>query len=152
MRRALQITLAVALLVGLGVVAWFLISFIASALADTSDATRNLVLTAVVGLLAWAGTRITKAIDDAKSAHRERKVEVYSQFINVTLSFIQAHTTGEDKDNGEDQGTDDLIKALRHFQKDLILWGSPGVIKAYTHAISQAGQGGIASMLSMDEV
>jgi apolipoprotein N-acyltransferase len=160
MTRTTRLLLVAALLAGLGTAAWFLISFFASVLSSTSDGTRNLVLTALVCLLAWIGTRITKSLDDARSAHRERKVEVYSQFINAILTFIQSQTatsnsqtkTASAEVEGGSQGIDELTKALYQFQKDIILWGSPSVINAYTQVISQASRGGLATMLAVDRV
>lgn len=85
-------------------------------------------LLAAVGVALYSQRRIKKR--EVAEAHRPQKIEVYSQFMQTIVQvFLRS------KDTGADNSTEGFVKEFEEFfmsfTKGLIVWGSPGVIRAW---------------------
>jgi len=65
---------------------------------------------------------------EEKNAHREKKIEIYSEFIDIFQRMLAGNNNElKIKKVGEEE----LQKFFFRFHRDIILWGSPGVIKTF---------------------
>lgn len=80
-----------------------------------------------------------REIDDA---HREYKIKLYSKFIEFTIDWMYKHAEDQNKTHSQHKKQRDQ-KELEHFfisfSKELTLWASPEVIKAWSKFREQAG-------------
>lgn len=84
------------------------------------------VLTASIGLTATLYTQSRTRTREIESAHRDRKVEIYLEF----LKFIEtALLSAKPELGGVPIDTNDLAKKLFEFRTKAVLWGSPGVLR-----------------------
>lgn len=70
-------------------------------------------------------------------SHRPRKVEVYSNFMETIVEVLQKTRRKELDGITEDES---WISRFVAFKRDLIVWGSPGVINAYQQFERNAGK------------
>jgi membrane protein implicated in regulation of membrane protease activity len=85
------------------------------------------MITAIVGLSATIITQRQIKLREIEEAHREKKVEIYQKFIKTVTSLIagqNARVTIEAPTNQE------LIDYLFTYKAEILLWGSPKVIKS----------------------
>ena len=72
-------------------------------------------------------------------AHREYKIKLYSRFIDFTISWVFKQAKKKDAaDSDADQK--ELEDFFIEFSKELTLWASPGVIKAWSKFRNEAGK------------
>lgn len=84
------------------------------------------VVTAVLGLSATLYTQRRTRIREIEAAHRERKLEIYLEF----LKFIETAILSEKPElGGKPLNENDLARKLLEFRTKAVLWGSPGVLK-----------------------
>lgn len=67
---------------------------------------------------------------EIEEAHRERKVKMYMDFIEMISSFIQAVNPENKKKSLTKQ---QILNKIESFQNGILLWGGPQVLKAYLH-------------------
>ena len=83
---------------------------------------------------------------DREAAHREKKTELYNEFLGKLFSIFLA-------DDEEKRKKEDLVPFLREVQRKLILWSGPDAVKAYAdwHAVlrKQGNVPGAKSMIKM---
>ena len=83
---------------------------------------------------------------ETREAHREKKTKLYNGFLNMVKDLLQA---------GGSATPEEYVERIRSFNSELILYGSPDVIKAY-HKWNTAAQtlGGAnpAVILVVDEL
>lgn len=103
---------------------------------------------AAVGTVVYSQAR-TKQLEIAE-AHRPRKVEVYSAFMDALVELLRRTKRGELDAIEKDEA---FIERFLLFKRDLIVWGSPGVIKAYRRFELGALQGSARDrVLRMDAI
>ena len=64
---------------------------------------------------------------EEKNAHREKKIEIYSEFIDIYQRMLAGSNNKVDM---EKVSKKELENFFFRFNRDILLWGSPGVIKA----------------------
>jgi len=74
--------------------------------------------------------RYFEAKRDREAAHREKKTELYNEFLGMIFDKSLAH----DEEKEEEV---DLVPSLREIQRKFILWSGPDAVKAYAdwHAL-----------------
>ena len=83
--------------------------------------------TAAMGLAVTLYTQTRIQSNEIASAHRDKKVEIYLEF----LTFVERAIASVKPELGEtDFDADEFAKQLFEFRKKAILWASPGVLKA----------------------
>ncbi len=80
-------------------------------------------------LVALYSQRRTKDREIAE-AHRPQKIEVYKSFME-TIAGLLKRTKDESTDNSQEAFNKEFLEFFVAFTRDLIVWGSPGMIKAY---------------------
>ena len=73
--------------------------------------------------------RRTKERDIAE-AHRPQKIEVYGRFMETVFEVLK-RSKDETADSSQEAFEKEYLDFFVTFTRDLIVWGSPGVIKAY---------------------
>ena len=90
----------------------------------------------IIGTMITAFAGITVALltqqkikqREIEDAHREKKVEIYQKFLDTVMSLLG----GENQRISIQALTEqELVDNLFEFKKDILLWGSPGVIKSH---------------------
>jgi hypothetical protein len=117
----------------------------------------NLDKTVAVAIVAGSVTVLTSTLTvvlgryfeskrDRDAAHREKKTELYNEFLGKLFSLFLA-------DDEQKRKEEDLVPFLREIQRKLILWSGPDVVKAYAdwHGIlrTQGSAPGAKSMIKM---
>jgi hypothetical protein len=126
-----QLILGVSLICGLSYGVWLLVTaFIASITAASPEVTAAIVgamATILVGISAVLISQAYERRRAAEEAHRLKKVEIYQGFIDMISRMTGAkneHLSLKEPDPKE------LIQYLFKYKSDILLWGSPKVIKA----------------------
>jgi Co/Zn/Cd efflux system component len=128
------------------VIAFFVFWVSAKSFVEAIAAARSEVAAAIVGAMATvlvgvSAVLLSQAHERRRSreeAHRLRKVEIYQEFISMVTRMIGATNQNlaiKEIDQAE------LVKYLFRYKSDILLWGSPRVIKAQIGFESDAGKG-----------
>jgi len=94
------------------------------------------VASAVIGTMAtllvafWSNLYVQRQVKlrEIEDAHRPKKTEIYQQFLNVLSRQLAANNPLVDTTALSE---DELLKYFLELQTQLLLWGSPEVIKAF---------------------
>ena len=123
----------------LWLVATHLMSFLASANPAISAAIVGAMATVLVSVGGALYTQAQIKKREIAEAHRERKVALYKEFLDVVLRIMAKENKNLSLEPISEQ---DLIKFLAEFKTSIILWGSPKVIKAQLNFEAISGSGG----------
>jgi hypothetical protein len=121
--------------------------FLGNAFVDAISAARPEVSAAIIGGMTTifggvAAVLLSQAHERnraAEDAHRLRKVEIYQGFITMVGRMMGANVENL---NLVEPEIKELMQYMFHFKSDILLWGSPKVIKAqlqFEH-VSQSGE------------
>lgn len=127
----LRIAIGLASIGAIGYPVWLLLrGFVDSILAaapEVSAAIIGAMATILVGVSAVLLSQTHERKRVADEAHRLRKVEIYQGFIDMVSRLI-----GSSNENLAIQGPEaqELVQYLFKFKTDILLWGSPKVIRA----------------------
>jgi len=64
---------------------------------------------------------------EERNAHRDKKIEIYSEFIDIAQRMLAGNNDNVDM---EEVDSKELQDFFFRFNRDILLWGSPGVIKS----------------------
>lgn len=137
--------LAVGLAVILGTIYAFwlgashLLSFLAGANPTISAAIVGAMATVLVSVGGALYTQAQIKKREIAEAHRERKVGLYKEFLDVVLRIMAKENKNLSLKAISDQ---ELVNFLAKFKTSVILWGSPKVIKAQLNFEAVSGSGG----------
>ena len=123
----LGFVLIAGILYGLWMAVSFFISSLASADPKISAAIIGAMTTIFVGIAAVIITQRQIKIREIEEAHREKKVEIYQKFLSTVTSLIAGKN---DQVTIKSPTEQELIDYLVEFKTEILLWGSPKVIKA----------------------
>lgn len=87
----------------------------------------------------------------AFEAHREKKAEVYNEFMSMVVELMR--NTNEGKE-GDDILPENIEEFFYNFTAKVTVYGGPGVVKAYAKWRSKAANddGGVSSLLLIDNL
>jgi len=119
------------LIAGVFYLSWLALSFFIGSLASAdpkiSAAIIGAMTTVLVGIAAVIITQRQIKVREIAEAHREKKVEIYQKYLGTITSLI----AGQNKQVTIEAPTDqELIDYLVTFKTEILLWGSPKVIKS----------------------
>lgn len=80
--------------------------------------------TVVASTLAIVLARYFEAKKEREVAHRDKKVELYNEFLKKLFEIFAGSVEGRPKQ-------EELVPFLREIQRKLVLWSGPNVIKSY---------------------
>ena len=126
-----QIVLGLILIAILIYVGWTSISFFIDSLKNADAKIASAIIagmfTIFAGLTAVIITQRQIKLRDIQEAHREKKIEIYNNFITAATTMVAAQNENLDI---EPLSEKELISVMFNFKKEILLWGSPEVIKA----------------------
>ncbi len=129
--------------VGMLYILWLVVSFFITSLTSAdptiSAAIIGAMATIFVSIIAVIITQRKIKLRGVEEAHREKKVEIYQKFLGITTSLI----VGKNEQVTIEEPTDqELIDYLVRFKTEILLWGSPKVIKSQLEFQRIFGSGG----------
>ncbi|MBN9888348.1 hypothetical protein [Salipiger abyssi] len=106
------------------------------------------VITATLGLGATLYSQQVARRREIESAHRDRKLEIYLQFMEILekITLSQKPELG-----GEKVDENEIARDLVGIRTKAVLWGSPGVLKGL-HQLTQQGQSPKSLLDAMEEI
>jgi len=126
-----QTLLSLIVLAIFGYFTWHIISFFIHSLVKTdpkiSAAIIGGMFTVFAGLAAVIITQKQTKLREIEEAHREKKIEIYNKFIAAATSMVAGKNENLDVKAPSEK---ELLNIMFNFKKDILLWGSPKVIKA----------------------
>lgn len=129
--QLLGYALVFAVIFAIGYVAWLgathLLTFLANANPSISAAIVGAMATVLVSVGGALYTQAQIKKREISEAHRERKVELYKEFLDVVLRIMSGQNENLSIEPIPEQ---ELVDFLAKFKTSVILWGSPKVIKA----------------------
>lgn len=110
---------------------WRGISFFIDSLISTNSKISAVIIgamtTILVGITVTIITQRQIKLREIAEAHRKKKVEIYQKFISIVSLLI---VSKNDQVTMKAPTEQELIDYMVNFQTDILLWGSPKVIKA----------------------
>lgn len=140
--KAVQTLIALSILLLTGYGSWLLIqefwSAISAATPEITAAIIGAMATILVGISAVLISQAHERKRAAEEAHRLKKVEIYQGFIDI-ISRMMGASNENLALKAPDQ--EELLLFAFKFKSDLLLWGSPKVIKAQIQFEAVSGSG-----------
>lgn len=140
--KFLQMVFGFTLIGGFAYAGWLLVvAFVESITAASPEVTAAIVgamATILVGISAVLISQAYERKRAAEEAHRLKKVEIYQGFLDMIFRMMGSkneHLSLIEPDQKE------LIQYLFKFKSDILLWGSPKVIKAQIEFEAVSGSG-----------
>lgn len=123
---------------------WKVLAFFVQKLTMINPA----VAASIIGAMATVSAGIAAVIITQKQtkareiaeAHREKKVEMYDKFL-VTITRVIKNLNENEIVQSEGISDTELISSMFEFKRQIILWGSPKVIKAQLEFEAVASKG-----------
>ena len=106
------------------------------------------MFTIFAGLIVVLLTQRQIKLREISEAHREQKVEIYKGFLDTVEKILQGQN---DQTNIKGISEQELIDYLVKFKTNIILWGSPQVLKAQAEFETLSRSGG-DMMLALDNL
>ncbi|MHB8149624.1 MAG: hypothetical protein ACYDIB_05640 [Desulfobulbia bacterium] len=148
-QKILQIVLGLTLIGVIGYGIWLLarafVDAISAASPEVSAAIVGAMATILVGVSAVLLSQAHERKRAAEEAHRLRKVEIYQGFIDMVSRLIGA--TNENL-SVKEPDPQELVQYLFKFKSDILLWGSPKVIRAQIEFETVSGSGNTKKVFS----
>lgn len=87
----------------------------------------------------------------AFDAHREKKAETYNEFMEVVIQLMRNTKEGK---KGEEVLPENIEEFLYRFTSKIMVYGGPGVVKAYSNwrSASASGDNSTSSILFIDSL
>ena len=89
---------------------------------------------------------------DISEAHRPQKVELYKRFMEILMMVLRMSKADESENEAKALPNTELEEFFYGFTRDIIVWGSPGVIQAYKRFRTNDEQGTVLSLLLVDDL
>jgi hypothetical protein len=141
--------LGVAVLIGgAGAVVWFLRATV-GALSQLNPNFASAIVAALAGVVVVVLGQVFNRSRQVSEAHRDRKVQVYSTFVQLIIDLQQATIR---------MTADELLKSEQtyrifvKFNRDVLLWGSPNVIRAFLDYRGEDGTATPLALVKMDKL
>ncbi len=148
-QKILQIVLGLTLIGVIGYGIWLLarafVDAISAASPEVSAAIVGAMATILVGVSAVLLSQAHERKRAAEEAHRLRKVEIYQGLIDMVSRLIGA--TNENL-SVKEPDPQELVQYLFKFKSDILLWGSPKVIRAQIEFETVSGSGNTKKVFS----
>ncbi|MBS7662421.1 hypothetical protein I0D00_10810 [Pseudomonas lalucatii] len=140
--KLLQLLIGITVIGAIGYGSWVLIKEFLSALTAASPEITAAIIgamaTILVGISAVLISQSHERKRSADEAHRLRKIEIYQGFIDIISRMMGASNKNLSLKEVDPQ---ELVHFAFKFKSDLLLWGSPKVIKAQIYFESVSGSG-----------
>jgi hypothetical protein len=132
MKEVLRFIVSLILVISLGYVAYLIIAYLIGLISviDKQVAASIIVASGTVLAAVGAALYVQRRTKEREifEAHRPQKIEVYKQFMEAISDVLRKSKDGQ-MDSPE--YTKSLEEFFINFTRDLIVWGSPSVIRSY---------------------
>jgi len=139
-KKVLHLLLGLSMIAGILYCAWRVILFFVKIMQQINTSVAAAIIgamaTITAGIVAVIITQRQTKLREIAEAHREKKVEIYDKFLTIIIRILKS--TNENI-KAEPISEEELILLLVDFKREILLWGSPQVIKAQLHYESVAG-------------
>lgn len=140
MKRFIYLLIGIVILAGIAFGLWKSVIFIISNLSQINPSVLAAIIgamaTVFVGIIVVLITQHQTKLREIAEAHREKKVEIYNKFLNIITNLLKG---ANENIKCEPISQEDLIEYLVEYKREILLWGSPKVIKAQLHYESVSG-------------
>lgn len=109
-----------------GVIVWIGVSFL-TFFGEASDGVKTASIAAIVTVFTFLFGRYLEQRRDLRAKQNVEKIELYKRFYDLYFRIFSSHL----KSNEEALDENSVARELVEFQRDLIMWGSDGVLKAF---------------------
>ena len=86
---------------------------------------------------------------EVAEAHRSKKISIYTGFIKTASSLVAGSNKNLDIKAPSEK---ELVHFLFQYKQDILLWGSPKVIKAQLNFEKMSGQGSNKTLLAVNDI
>lgn len=110
---------------------WVLIQF-SAIFATANSSVQASIIAGAVALISLISTRWMERTKAVSEAHREKKVEVYSEFFDIVFDAIrgsESFASEDDKPNKESP----IVRKLASISRGALFYGSPKVVLALSN-------------------
>lgn len=132
MRKVSSIIFGFLMLGLFGYVGYLVVAWLAAALQDVDSTVGAAIIASaatVISSVSIASYNARKARERvAFEAHREKKAEIYNEFMDVVVETMRYIKSGKDGDDGLPE---DIQEFFFRFTSRVTVYGGPGVVKAY---------------------
>jgi len=139
MKKYFSMFFGFAILFGLGCIIYLIFSKIITWISSLDSDLAGAVLTACSTILVAAFTlvlgRYFEKSKETLTHFREKKVEIYDDFLKEFFSILHSSGSNDGSNNEE------LIDFLREWQRKLIVWGGANVLLAYIKWVDDLKKG-----------
>lgn len=140
--KLIQLVIGLLVFTAGGYGAWFLIGEFFSAISAASPEITAAIIGAMTTVFAGISAVLISQAHErkraAEEAYRLKKVELYQNFIDIVGRMMGAKN---EHLSIEEVSQEELISFAFKFKSDLLLWGSPKVIKAQIFFETESGSG-----------
>jgi len=152
MKKGLHLFLGFLILAATGYGIWWLILFFAQKITQINPSVAAAIIgamaTVCVGIAAVIITQKQTKARELEEAHRGKKAEIYNDFLSIVTRVIKSLN---DQFASEPLSEVELANSMVEYKRQILLWGSPKVIKAQLQYEEAAGTGGNA-FLTLDNL
>jgi len=143
MKQAFQGFLALVTFCGIAYGIWRVLVFFVVKMTQINPA----IAAAIIGAMATVSAGIAAVLITQKQtkrreleeAHREKKVEIYNKYLIIVTRIIKGLN---EELTAEKISEPELVNSLIDYKREILLWGSPKVIKAQLQYEAAACTGG----------
>lgn len=139
-KQLFQLLLGIALIAGAAYCIWRVALFFIEKMQQVNSSVAAAIIgamaTVTAGILAVIITQKQTKIREIEEAHREKKVEIYNKFLTTIIRVLKG---ANENIKSEPISEEELIELLVEYKREILLWGSPKVIKAQLHYETVAG-------------
>jgi hypothetical protein len=148
-RRYQQSIIALGTLIVLVLVIWGVVSALLTALSGLDPNVVSAVIAGLTGVILLMIGQYFNRSREISEAHRDKKVRMYSGFMEMLANAMRSTTENPDYRIEDDP---DIVTRLFELNRDAILWSSPSVIKALLELKTPQGNSPGSIMLRMDNL
>lgn len=132
LRTILTVVLALAVVLGLGYGLWSALAAVLSWIVTQQSQLAAAIIASSGTLITGIGVAVV-AQQRAKSreiaeAHRPKKIKLYNSFITTMIGILRKHKGSDPKALEGDKEIEDFFYK---FTSEVVLWGSPAVVRHY---------------------
>ncbi len=155
MNEKLSLALGFFLIGIAGYFAYEMISWLASSLKDVNPSVGAALIAGsatVISSVFIASYNSRKARERvAFEAHREKKAEVYNEFMGMVIELMKNTKEGKE---GDDLLPDNIEEFFYNFTAKVTVYGGPGVVKAFANwrSVSANDDSGVSGLLLIDKL
>lgn len=140
LKQIFHLLLGIALIALAGYCVWRVALFFIDKMQQVNSSVAAAIIgamaTVTAGIVVVMITQKQTKIREIEEAHREKKVEIYDKFLTIIIRVLKG---ANENIKCEPISEQELIELLVEYKREILLWGSPQVIKAQLHYEAVAG-------------